>query len=118
MCCCSPIQTCAPTSQAEQLLADLGWKVVAFAAEPGEGQLVDTTGAYAAWFAELGAVAVLVRPDLYLYGAAADASDLTALLGHLLAALRSPESAGRPGPSGRHGWRLNPPADQHRPYRL
>jgi hypothetical protein len=78
---------------AEQLLAELGWQVAAFAAEPGEGQLADTTGAYAAWFGELGAVAVLVRPDLYLYGAAADASDLTALLEHLLAALRSPESA-------------------------
>ena len=79
--------------ESEQLLAQLGWKVAAFAAEPGEGQLADTTRAYAAWFAELGAVAVLVRPDLYLYGAAADASDLTVLLQHLLTALRAPESA-------------------------
>ena len=47
------------------LLADLGWKIVGLATDPGEAQIVDTTGAYAAWFGELGAVAVLIRPDLY-----------------------------------------------------
>jgi 3-(3-hydroxy-phenyl)propionate hydroxylase len=78
--------------QDEAGLADLGWKVIVLAAEPGEGQVADTTGAYAAWLAALGAVAVLIRPDLYVYGAAADAADLTALLGHLRDALR------RPGP--------------------
>ena len=78
----------AHLGETEQLLAELGWKVATLATEPGERQLTDTTGAYAAWFGELGAIAVLVRPDLYLYGAAADADDLTALVGHLRAALR------------------------------
>jgi len=79
--------------EAGQLLAELGWKVAAFATEPGEGKVIDTTSAYAAWFSELGAVAVLVRPDLYLYGAAADAGDLTALVRHLHDRLRATASA-------------------------
>lgn len=72
------------------LLADLGWRIVGLATEPGQAQVVDNTGAYAAWFAALGAVAVLIRPDLYLYGCATDAGDLAALLDHLGAALRTP----------------------------
>lgn len=77
------------------LLADLGWPVIALAAEPGEGQVVDTTGAYAAWLGELGAVAVLVRPDLYLYGAAAGAEDVGALISDFRQALRAPVAASR-----------------------
>jgi 2-polyprenyl-6-methoxyphenol hydroxylase-like FAD-dependent oxidoreductase len=80
--------------EAEQLLADLGWKIATFATEPGEGQLADITGAYATWFGELGAVAVLVRPDLYIYGAASNADDLPALIGHLRDGLR-PHPANR-----------------------
>jgi hypothetical protein len=53
---------------------------------------VDTTGAYAAWLAQLDAVAVLIRPDFYVYGTAADAEDLTALLHHLDDALHAPTS--------------------------
>jgi 2-polyprenyl-6-methoxyphenol hydroxylase-like FAD-dependent oxidoreductase len=87
----------------EPLLAQLGWKIAVLAADPGEGQLQDTTGAYTAWFRELGAVAVLVRPDLYLYGAAADAEDLTALVGHLRAAVGSPAHAPGPDPSAADG---------------
>ena len=34
------------------LLACLGWKVVALAADPGAGQVADTSGAYAAWLSE------------------------------------------------------------------
>ena len=75
------------------LLADLGWQVIALAAEPGAGEVVDTTGAYTAWLADLGATAVLIRPDLYLYGAAADAADLTAVLEHLRGALQAPAPA-------------------------
>ena len=77
------------------LLADLGWPVVALAAEPGDGGVVDTTGAYTAWLDELSAVAVLVRPDLYLYGAATDDADLPALLEHLRSSLRALAPAAR-----------------------
>ncbi len=53
--------------------------------------LIDVEGALAAWFDrhELGAnAAVLLRPDAYVYGLAADAEQLTALLDHLAADLR------------------------------
>jgi hypothetical protein len=69
--------------QVTTLLARLGWKIVALAADPGPGQVADTSGAYAEWLSELGAVAVLMRPDLYLYGAATSAADITDLLEHL-----------------------------------
>jgi hypothetical protein len=75
------------------LLSDLGWKVVALAAQPGNGCVVDTHGAYADWLHGMGAVAALSRPDLYLYGVAADTDDLTALLHHLRAALAMPVAA-------------------------
>lgn len=78
----------------ETLLADLGWTVLALAPEPGSGQVVDTTGAYTAWLAEIRAGAVLVRPDFYLYGAATDAGDLTDLLDHLRSTMQ-PEGAHR-----------------------
>ena len=77
------------TAQDTSLLADLGWKTISLAAQPGDGQVVDTGNVYAAWLAELHAVAVLIRPDLYLYGAARDADDLHQLLDHLRSALRT-----------------------------
>lgn len=61
-------------------LASIEWNVVCLGQAPAVGQVVDVTGAYAAWLAELGAAAVVVRPDLYVYGAATDADDLTHLL--------------------------------------
>jgi hypothetical protein len=44
------------------------------------------TDANAGWFAAVGPVAVLIRPDLYVYGCATVAGDLAALLDHLGAA--------------------------------
>jgi hypothetical protein len=49
--------------------------LVALATNPGDDQVADTTGAYAAWLADLGGVAILVRPDHHLCGAATDAED-------------------------------------------
>jgi 2-polyprenyl-6-methoxyphenol hydroxylase-like FAD-dependent oxidoreductase len=37
-------------------------------------QVADTGGTYRRWLAEMGAAAVLVRPDFYVYGAVADAA--------------------------------------------
>jgi 2-polyprenyl-6-methoxyphenol hydroxylase-like FAD-dependent oxidoreductase len=37
-------------------------------------RVADTGGTYRRWFAELGAAAVIVRPDFYVYGAVADAA--------------------------------------------
>ena len=69
------------TSEATAFLADLGWPVVTLAGEPGQGHVVDTTGAYGEWLSGLGAVAALIRPDLYVYGVAADKSTVSELIG-------------------------------------
>jgi hypothetical protein len=53
--------------------------------DPGDGGVAVTTGAYRAWLAGLGAVAVLVRPDHYLYGTAADGP----AIGNLIESLRT-----------------------------
>jgi hypothetical protein len=37
-------------------------------------RVADTSGTYRGWLAELGAAAVVVRPDFYAYGAVADAA--------------------------------------------
>lgn len=84
-----------------ELLAGLGWRTVVVSGDSSAvdragsedtpaRHALDVTGAYADWFAGLGAVAVAIRPDLYVYGAATDAADITALLAHLRQALRSP----------------------------
>jgi 3-(3-hydroxy-phenyl)propionate hydroxylase len=70
------------------LLTDLGWKVITLGEQPGEGQVVDVADAYTEWLDQHGVVAVLVRPDLYVYGGAIDADDLSVLLDHLAGALR------------------------------
>jgi 2-polyprenyl-6-methoxyphenol hydroxylase-like FAD-dependent oxidoreductase len=77
------------------LLGRLGWQVVALAGQPGPGQVVDTTGAYAKWLADLDAQAVLVRPDLYIYGTATAGDDLGALIDHLRSSLQTPPVTGR-----------------------
>jgi 2-polyprenyl-6-methoxyphenol hydroxylase-like FAD-dependent oxidoreductase len=66
-----------------EFLADLGWRVVALADAPGQHEVVDTSGAYGEWLAGLSAVAVLVRPDLYVYGVASDESEIGDLVGDL-----------------------------------
>lgn len=45
------------------------------ASEPGAAvRVADVGGTYRRWFAELGAAAVIVRPDFYVYGAVPDAA--------------------------------------------
>lgn len=46
-------------------------RLVPLTREPGNG-IVDVDGTYHRWLAELGCVAVLVRPDFYVYGTAID----------------------------------------------
>ena len=47
-------------------------RVVAFGEQAGDGVVVDLDGTYGRWFDELGATAVAVRPDLYVFGAGPD----------------------------------------------
>ena len=50
-------------------------------------ELVDSDGVYDAWFRAHGCAAAVVRPDWYLYGTAADAPGLSALLQNMERAL-------------------------------
>lgn len=78
-----------------RLLDSLGWPIVALADARGPGHLVDTTGAYGKWLSDLEAVAVLVRPDHYIYGIAADQPGVGGLVDSLRADLApAEESAG------------------------
>ncbi len=48
---------------------------------PGSGApFEDVDGTFANWFASIGRVAVIARPDYYVYGSAADAADVHALI--------------------------------------
>ena len=53
----------------------------------GGAPISDTNGVYKRWFDATGAQAAIVRPDSHVYGLAATAGDLPALLTQLLAAL-------------------------------
>jgi|SRR5579875_3667306 len=45
-----------------------------------EGGIVDVNGTYTRWLDQLGSVAVLMRPDFYIFGSAPDAAALNRLL--------------------------------------
>lgn len=79
-----------------QALAEVGIAVVALGAESSPNVVVDDSGAYAAWLAEVGAVAVLVRPDFAVYGTAGGTDDLINLVDEFLAALGRPSADAKP----------------------
>jgi 2-polyprenyl-6-methoxyphenol hydroxylase-like FAD-dependent oxidoreductase len=72
----------ALTPEQRAFLSRLGGRTIGIAS-PGAsgvpGGVADVDGSYRAWFAELGARAVLVRPDFYVFGAG-EAADLVAAL--------------------------------------
>lgn len=70
-------------------LAELGAQCVHFALGQmvGGAQVFDTNGVYGRWFTATGAQAAIIRPDGQIYGRAATAQNLPALLSQLLAAL-------------------------------
>ena len=79
----------AVTAEQRAVLEGVGVRVTTFdaAGSGGEGvaSFTDPEGSYAAWLAELGAAAVLVRPDFYVYGTAADAASLEDLVAGFVA---------------------------------
>ena len=68
-------------------LADVGIAVAAIGVDPAADVIVDASGAYAAWLAELEADAVLVRPDFAVFGTARGADDIADLVDEYLAQL-------------------------------
>ncbi|MEE9095787.1 bifunctional 3-(3-hydroxy-phenyl)propionate/3-hydroxycinnamic acid hydroxylase MhpA [Pseudarthrobacter phenanthrenivorans] len=58
------------TSEDIKDLESLGFAVIGFGPSRADVVAVDSTGAYGEWFDSLGADAVLVRPDFYIFGVA------------------------------------------------
>jgi 2-polyprenyl-6-methoxyphenol hydroxylase-like FAD-dependent oxidoreductase len=67
-------------ASSRDFLDSIGAIVVAIAAEGSGAPVTDVNGTYAAWFAQHGRAAVLARPDFWVYGSAADAGDVNALI--------------------------------------
>lgn len=84
-----------PGTHHREALARLGFAVVTLGPGPAPGVVVDDTGAYERWLDELGADAVLVRPDFAVHGTVARGEDPAALIEQfLLRCAARPQSAG------------------------
>lgn len=68
-------------------LGALGVETRSIVAADQDGDVVDIDGTYAAWMAERGIRTVIVRPDFYVFGAAATAADVPPLVDDLLGRL-------------------------------
>lgn len=62
-------------------------EIVDAESDPGPGQAADLTGVYAEYFSTHGAAAVLVRPDFYVFGTAAEPGEVGVLIAELEAAI-------------------------------
>lgn len=73
-----------PAAQLDALAA-VGVQCIALGGDVAGGrQAADITGDYGRWLADLGAVAVLIRPDFYVYAAARAADEIPALVHRFL----------------------------------
>ncbi len=72
--------------QTASLSDRLGLSVVTLSENGNEGEVSDLTGRYRAFFDESGIATLVVRPDFYVHGAAADSAAAVALLERLAAA--------------------------------
>lgn len=83
-------------------LESIGAQVAVVGPEGSDVDLIDIDGTYTAWFDQLGRVAVLGRPDFFVFGSAADTSDTGGLVTSLrdqLAGLKAAETAAAPAVS-------------------
>ncbi len=87
-----------PAASASPLAAadDLAWFEAIGGAVVAIDPQVDVDDTYGAWFAEHGVAAALQRPDLHLFGTAASAADVPALLADLRATLADPPDSPAP----------------------
>ena len=80
-------------AETEKALLEVGIQTINLAGDVDSGAVVEKTGSYAAWLNSIGAVAVLIRPDFYLYGHAATAADVPTLAEAFLHGLMVPSAA-------------------------
>lgn len=85
-------------------LRKMGFKTICLGSTPGESTAVDTTGAYQNWMDGLGADAVLIRPDFYVFGRAS-ANDTSELIQDMLKDLAGPGKAPAQGAALMEGTR-------------
>jgi 2-polyprenyl-6-methoxyphenol hydroxylase-like FAD-dependent oxidoreductase len=93
----SPELAAALTADQVQALSRLGISTTTLAGgtgthAPGIREFHDATGVYRPWLDELGAGAVLVRPDFYVYGTASTPEQLHQLVADFTGALGTPEN--------------------------
>lgn len=85
-----------PDEHRQEVLAEFGVSVVALGPAPAPGVVVDDTGAYERWLDELGADAVLIRPDFAVHGAVPRGGNRAGLVDGFLAACAARTRVGRP----------------------
>ncbi len=73
-------------SQAGPSSNELDLAIVILTENGKEGEVIDVTGAYRAFFEESGITALVVRPDFYVHGAGADSAAAVAMVNRLVAA--------------------------------
>jgi 3-(3-hydroxy-phenyl)propionate hydroxylase len=84
----STVDAAAALTEGQRGFLDgLGCRVVRLGPDVIDPDVVDDDGVHAAYLAELGAVAYLARPDFVLFGSAAEAGGIGALVDELRAAL-------------------------------
>lgn len=78
------------TKAHQESLARIGFAIVSVGAADESVDAVDIDGAYTAWFTELDAQAIMIRPDFYVYGVATDSYPIDSLVTDFLADATSP----------------------------
>ena len=84
------------SSEQQAFLASINTRHIALGQTGIGGQrVIDDSGFYRAWMAESGLVGLIVRPDHYIFGVAADAADLPWLVDSLRARIGNPAMANK-----------------------
>jgi 3-(3-hydroxy-phenyl)propionate hydroxylase len=81
------VASAEPAARTTAVLTGWGVRTVRLGDTAAPGTVFDLTGAYAAWFTTLDAVAVLVRPDHYVFGVATSLDDVAGLVDDYVGAL-------------------------------
>lgn len=84
------------TGAAQEVVDRLGARLLCVGPVGSDAEVIDLEDRYAAWFDELAAEAVLVRPDFYVYSALESVNDVEASLLELGTRVPAAPTSGRP----------------------